>query len=83
MARAPDPAARAEAQLWGGSGFARRVVEAMRDDLPDAVYTFHLAGLELLRHAREHGRRGVLDQTIAPQDVLDAQMAQETRRFPH
>ena len=67
----------------GGRYFNRQVVRQMqKQPLPDMLYTFNLAGLELLRFAKEHGIRTVHEQTIVNYRVERDLIRHEQERFP-
>ena len=80
-ARARDPRAILAAGLWAGKEFGRRIVEDGLHDA-DAVYTYNSEALEILTYARQHGIRAVLEQTIAPPEVVDELLSTEHERFP-
>jgi len=67
--------------LWAGREFGRLVVDG-GFGTANAVYVFNSAGLEILRAAREHGLKGVVEQTIAPRSVEWALLKEEAERFP-
>lgn len=82
LARAPNAEERLQAALWSGETFCRLVIEHMGARVPAGTYTFQTGGLELLRHVREAGGRGVLDQTIAPHAVAQRLLWEERERHP-
>lgn len=67
--------------LWAGTTFCELV---LRRGLGTAsgVYAFNSAALELLQAARAAGRRGIMEQTVAPETVIDTVLHQEQQRFP-
>jgi glycosyltransferase involved in cell wall biosynthesis len=67
--------------LWSGREFARQVV-ARGFGAAKAVYVFNSAGLEILHAARQHGIKGIVEQTIAPRSVEWALLRDEAQRFP-
>ncbi len=82
LARAANPAERLRTSLWSGETFCRLVIEHMGARVPGGTYTFQTGGLELLRHVREAGGRGILDQTIAPHAVAQRLLGEERERHP-
>lgn len=81
-ARAATPAAMSEAYLWGGRTFAGLVVRHGLHGM-DGVYGFNTAALELLQAAHERRMLAVLEQTIAPQEVMISLLAEERAAHPH
>jgi len=73
--------ARQDAHFWVGRAFNRRVIR-QDDTEPDAYYVFNTAGLEILKHAREKNRIGILEQAIAPLEVEKRILREEVRRHP-
>jgi glycosyltransferase involved in cell wall biosynthesis len=75
------PAEQTAVYLWAGRRFCELV---LRHGLGRAagVYTFNIAGLEVLRQARRLGLRAVTEQTIAPRAVEQALLEEERGRFP-
>jgi glycosyltransferase involved in cell wall biosynthesis len=69
-----------ETYLWAAKKFARLILE--RDPIRTGVYTFNSAGVELLTAAREHGRRAILEQTIAPREIEERLLLQEQELHP-
>jgi glycosyltransferase involved in cell wall biosynthesis len=80
VARARDAAERDAAFLWSGSEFCRRVNAHGFGHAP-AVYVFNSAGLEILQEARRQGRKGILEQTIAPRAIERKLLREEAARF--
>lgn len=79
--RASSPSEITAAHLWAGWAFGERVVaEGMKT--VNAVYTFNSAGLEILQHARQHGIRGIVEQTIAPRGYRELLMQEEHALHP-
>ena len=69
------------AHLWAGERFCRLILEHHPD--PHAnIYCYNSAGLELLRDWRRRGRRGVVEQTIAPRRVEERLLGEEVAEFP-
>ena len=67
----------------GGQYFNRQVMcQMQKRPLPDMLYTFNLAGLELLRFAKEYGIRTVHEQTIVNYRVERELIQREQERFP-
>lgn len=64
--------------IWASKTFNGLITEHGLDDA-EAVFTFNSAGLELLREAKRHGLRTIMEQTIAPRvverEILDAEFA--------
>ena len=79
--RARTPSQLTATFLWAGVAFCRRIL-AHGLGKASAVYTYNSAGLELLEHAREHGLRGVMEQTIVPAPVQDRLMTEEYQVWP-
>ena len=77
--------ARGTAELAGiYADFARRFckrIVARRPD-GDAVWAFDGAALELFRWAKARGIRCVLEQTLAPRQVVSRLLAEEAERWP-
>jgi glycosyltransferase involved in cell wall biosynthesis len=48
----------------------------------DTVYAFNAAAVEILRAARRRGLRTILDQTMAPWESTETQLAIERARWP-
>jgi len=67
--------------LWSGQEFGRLVIE-QGFGAAKAVYVFNSAGLEILHAARQHGLKGIVEQTIAPRSIEWALLKDEARRFP-
>lgn len=78
---AKNDAARYATFLWGARRFNELVVKAGFGDA-QCAYTFNSAGLEILRTARNRGLFTVLDQTIAPHDLMWKLEDEEHVRFP-
>ncbi len=67
----------------GGRQFNRRVTQCLqKQPLPDMLYTFSGAGLELLRFAKERGIRTIHEQTIVNHRVERDLLRREQERFP-
>lgn len=65
--------------------YAQRFCEAvLRYGLGDAdgVFAYDTAALELLEHARKLGLRAVMEQTVAPRDVVNDHLVREYERHP-
>lgn len=78
-----DSAAKAMGgHLWAGKRFCELILSSGVQEA-EGVYTFNTAGLELLRHARNQGVMGVLEQTIAPKTVERSLLEEDWARFPH
>lgn len=71
---------RAEAFLWSGREFGRRVCSRGLGSA-NAVYAFNDAALEILQMARRQGLYTVVEQTIAPLAVEAALMTVEHAKF--
>jgi glycosyltransferase involved in cell wall biosynthesis len=67
--------------LWAGERFCRLILESHPSALSD-LYCFNSAGLELLSDWRARGRRGVVEQTIAPRRVEERLLREEEDAFP-
>jgi glycosyltransferase involved in cell wall biosynthesis len=78
---ADSPSKVAAACLWAGKTLCQRVIEQGLDGA-DGVYTFNIAGLELLRHARRRGWRTMMEQTIAPKRIELELLRAEHAAFP-
>ena len=65
----------------GGPDFLQKII-AHGLGKAAAVYTFNNAALELLQHAREHGRFAVMEQTIAPKQIECDWLRGEHEKFP-
>jgi glycosyltransferase involved in cell wall biosynthesis len=80
-ARARSTDERNAAYLWAGRSFCELVV---RNGFGKAntVYAFNSAALEILQAARARGIRGIVEQTIAPREIEQRILAEETGRFP-
>ena len=69
--------------IEGGQYFNRQVIRQLQKrPLPDLLYTFNSAGLELLRFAKEHGIRTVHEQTIVNHRIERTLIRREQERFP-
>ena len=67
----------------GGRQFNWRVIRQLQKrPLPDRLYTFSGAGLELLRFAQKHGIRTIHEQTIVNHRVERDLLRREQERFP-
>lgn len=82
QARARGALERTRASLWAGRRFCELTRAALGNELDAALYVVHLAGLELLLHARRHGRHAVYEQTIAPHAVSHPLLNEERARHP-
>jgi len=69
------------AHLWMGQAFNQKVIRS-EGKSPDGYYVFNTAGLEILEHARQTNRTGILEQTIAPLEVEKRILKEEARRHP-
>jgi len=66
-----------------GARFNRLVIRRQRQpDHAAAVWGFNGACLELLRWAREHGMRSIVEQTMAPKRIEHQLLSEEVRRWP-
>jgi glycosyltransferase involved in cell wall biosynthesis len=63
-----------------GRRFCERIVARNPD--ADAIWAFDGAALELFRWARQRGIRCVLEQTLAPRQVLCRLLLEESERWP-
>jgi glycosyltransferase involved in cell wall biosynthesis len=79
--RARSEADLTRAFLWAGRDFCRRVA-GRGLGRADGVYVFNTAGLEILEAARRSGRRGVVEQTIAPLRILTELLQTEQQEHP-
>lgn len=68
--------------LGTARAFARLVQRAGFGDA-DTLYSFNLAALELMHHARERGLRTVLEQTSPPLSMEATIVTQEAEMFPN
>lgn len=71
----------AAAHLWAGRSFAGRVA-ARGFGGARGVYAFTTAALEMLTAARRHGIIGVVEQTVAPWQVMHDILAVARDRYP-
>lgn len=67
--------------LWAGETFGQLILDHDPDACTD-LYCFNSAGLELLMDWRARGRRGVVEQTIAPRRVEERLLREEEEAFP-
>jgi glycosyltransferase involved in cell wall biosynthesis len=68
------------ANLWVGPQLCRRIIRRGLGDAK-AVYTYKHDGLELLNHAREHGRFAITEQTSSPEGVFQEILLEEQADF--
>ena len=80
-ATAQSASAMTTVHLWAGARFCKLILEHHPDQNAD-LYCFNSAGLELLRDWRQRGRRGVVEQTIAPRRVEEHLLRAEEEAFP-
>ncbi|MBC3786080.1 glycosyltransferase family 4 protein [Spirosoma utsteinense] len=67
----------------GGRYFNHQIIRHLQKrPLPDTLYTFNSAGLELIRFAKENGMRTIHEQTIVNHRVERELIRQEQKRFP-
>lgn len=68
--------------LWAGNRFCNLILE---HDIGNAtgVYTFNSAGLELLQFAKTQGLLTIMEQTVAPMEILRKYREQEEAKFPN
>jgi glycosyltransferase involved in cell wall biosynthesis len=80
LAAARSPSEQTDTYLWAGRRFCELI---LRDGLEGitGVYTFNIAGLELLRNSRSHGCQGAMEQTMAPHRFLESILVEEQDRF--
>jgi hypothetical protein len=67
--------------LWAGREFCERVLQEGFGEA-GGVYTFNSAGLELLEEAKRQGLLGVVEQIIAPVQIMDQLLAEEMDAHP-
>jgi hypothetical protein len=80
-AAAGSASAMTAVHLWAGERFCQLILAHYPDSNAN-LYCFNSAGLELLRDWRQRGRRGVLEQTIAPRRVEERLLRVEEEAFP-
>lgn len=67
--------------LWAGKKFCEKVV-AHGFDRATGVFVFDSAGLEILQAAKRLGLRTVIEQSVAPRELVFRLLAEEHSRFP-
>lgn len=67
--------------LWAGQTFCRLVLKH-GVGLSDGLYAFNSAALELLEYAEQNGLRSIVEQTIAPTEVIAGLLKNEAEAFP-
>ncbi len=67
--------------LWAGNSFCKKILNLGIGDAT-AVYTFNLAGLEILQWARGLGLTTISEQTIAPSEYFFRLLKIEHENFP-
>jgi glycosyltransferase involved in cell wall biosynthesis len=67
--------------LWAAQLFNERIIRRGLED-SSMVYTFDGEGLEVLEYARQTGRRAVMEQCVAPKEIVTRVLLQEEARFP-
>ena len=67
--------------LWAGRKFCELVV-AKGFGAATGVFVFDSVGLEILRAARSQGLRTVIEQSVAPREMVFRLLAEEQQRFP-
>lgn len=78
---ARTPAELTAVHLWAGKKFNELIIRHGFDHA-SAIYTFNSAGAELLREAKRHGIKTVVEQTIAPKVIEQALLSKELENFP-
>jgi len=68
--------------LWAGQELCRRAIQRGLGKA-DCVFTYNSAGLELMRYAHSLGARTVMEQTVAPAEVLDTTIETEQSLHPN
>ncbi len=81
LRRARTPEETTAAYLWVGQKFCRRIVASGDVEQSAAVFTFNGGGLEVLRRARDLGRRAIMEQTIAPRLIEQRLLEREFQQF--
>lgn len=81
LKRCRDPFQKASVNIWVGEEFARRILTHGLGKA-DTIYAFNSAGRALLKFARQHGIRTILEQTIAPVSIQLDLLQDEQKRWP-
>ncbi len=67
--------------LWAGKELCRQVIRVGMGHAK-SVFTYNSAGLELMQHSRAVGVRTIMEQTVAPAEILDMLVEAEESAYP-